>query len=516
MRTYELTRMNTRKIDTNTSRYWTICTIANPFNKDGISSCYKDKQSAVAKEFFEDEFPQLSSQKTLSKGENQYIQAHLWRIFHDSTLVNKKRAKAGLCLRCYLSHAIIKGCQILANKSPNNYILLPDLLSYVLNDDGSTFIVMDCDDKTQLILNENGSTQSIPREGNFFSVEILRTYNPNLSNSKNSESLDNWCIRCTRQNKDLQTFLLELGVWIPSDWSLLCREVPQSLDTHFLNNERQLIEVFHAVYRRDRRKSRQRGRCSEPTRHQLEEMLCLLRDRDIILGSVHELIQHFKEIAEILRQDTYSTKTGTPKTDSINIDNSSKGSDDYFCNPNASNIKNLNCEHMEEMELREILNKLPNQVLFNAISEIIPQRVAFLSKKKNYSAYALKFLQGLQLYYQIKNPLSLKEIANLWKINWSKARRIFKFSELIENVQAFSEKSFMEKIQEKASNFFVNKISRNPNNLREIAQEVRNFLYEIAFKEAYAEITASRSLYKNSLFAQELRKYINKGIGNRE
>ncbi|MGB3653338.1 MAG: hypothetical protein WBA41_19250, partial [Rivularia sp. (in: cyanobacteria)] len=461
---------------------------------------------SIAKEFFEDEFMQLSSQKSLSKGENQYVQVHLWKIFHDANLDGKKRAEAGLCLRCYLSHAIIKGCQILANKIPNNHTLLPDLLSYVLNDDGSSFIVMDCDDKTQLIFNKNGSTQSIPREGNFFSVDILRTYNPNLSRNKNSESLDNWCIRCTRQNKNLQTFLLELGVWIPSDWSLLCREVPQSLYTYFTNDQRQFIEVFHAVYRRDRRKFHQRGRCSQPTYPQLEEMLCLLRDRDIILSSAHELIQSFQEIAEILRQDEYSTKTGSPKADSI--DNYSQ--DNSNSNPNASYIKNLNCEHIEEIELRELLNKLPNKVLFKAISSIIPQRVAFLSKKKNYSAYAPKFIQGLQLYYQTNNPLSLKEIAQLWKTNWAKARRVFQLSELIENIQSFSEKSFIEQIQEKASKFFTEEVSCNPNNLRDIAQQVRNFLYEIAFKEAYAEITASRSLYKNSLFAQRLREYINK------
>ena len=503
MRTYELPEAKSRKMDTNTSRYWTICIIANPLDKDGrLTSCYKNKQSVLAKAFFEDEFPQLSSQKTLSNKENQYVQASLWKIFHDGTLETNKRAKAGLCLRCYISQAIVKGCQILANKSPDNPALFADLLSYVLNDDGSTFIVMDSDDKTQLILNENGSTQIIPKEGRFFNVKILKSYNPNLSDSKNSESLDNWTIRCTRQNKELQTFLWEIGVWIPSDWSLLCRDIPQSLDTHFTDNERQLIEVFYAVYRRDRRKFYQRGRCLEPTFPQLEEMLCLLRDREIKISSAHELIQNFQEIAEILRQDKYCSKTGTPKADSI--DNYSQGNNDCCIK------KNLNCEDIEESELRELLNNLPNQALFDAVSEIIPQRVAFLSKKKNYSAYAPKFIQGLQLYYQKNNPLSLKEIANVWKINWAKARRIFQFSELIENVQSHTEKSFIEQIQEKANNFFINEISRNPNNLRDIAQEVRNFLYEIAFKEAYAEITASRSLYKNSLFAQVLRDYINK------
>ena len=496
-------------MDTNTSRYWTICIIANPFDGDGKpTSCYTHRQLALAKEFFDGEFRELINQKSLSKGENQYIQAHLWRTFHDSAIDSKKRALAGLCLRCYLSHAMIKSCQIIAGRVPDNYTLFAELLSYVLNDDGSYLIILE-NNKTQLIINENGDSQSISKEGKFLSIDILRTYNPNLSNINNSESLDNWCIRCTRQHKELQTFLLEIGVWTPSDWSLLCREVPQSLNNHFTNNQIQLIEVFHAVYRRDRRKLRQRGRCLEPTYKQLEEMLCLLQSKNIILSSVHELVQDLQSIAQILYQDIYAHKIGGPKADSI--DNYSQGNSDYFSQPNVSCInKKFHSEDIEEVEIRELLHKLPHKLLFNAISEIIPQRVHFLSQKKNYSAYAPKFIQGLQLYYQKKNPLSLKEIAALWQINWAKARRIFQLRELIENVQSFSQKSFLEQIQKKASKFFTCEISSKPNNLRNIAQEVRNFLYEIAFKEAYAEIIASRSLSKNSLFAQILRDYISK------
>lgn len=510
MRTYELeSPVFTKAMDISTSRYWTICIIANPLDKNcNLTRGYKNKQSTLARNFFEEEFPEFKSQTSLSKEENQYVQVSLWNTFHNQALEREQRALAGICLRCYVSQAIVIGCKKLAERTADK-IPLENLLSYVLNDDGNTFVVVGRDDKAQLILKENGQTQLIPKAGIFFSVEVLSSYNPNLSDNRDSESLDNWCIRRIKQNKDLQILLLEYGVWVPSDWSLLCREVPQSLSGSLKDGDRHLIEVFHAVYRRDRRQSRSRGRCSEPTSLQWSEMLFLLQDKGVILRSEKELIPKFKEIAEILRQDNHSIKTGKPQADSIDASNSSEDNNDSFSKLNQLGTENNNCEDMEENELREFLNQLPQSALYRAISLRIPQRVEILAAKKPSRAYAEKFVDGLRQYYHEVKPLSLKEIAEQWDINWAKARRIFQISELIASVQSTSEEIFISKIQEQASQFFSSQISGNPNNLKDIAEEVRSFLDTIAFKEARAEIIAARSPYKNSLFAQILRKYMN-------
>ena len=139
----------------------------------------------------------------------------------------------------------------------------------------------------------------------------------------------------------------------------------------------------------------------------------------------------------------------------------------------------------------------------------IPQRVEILAAKKPSRAYAKKFVDGLRQYYHEVNPLSLKEIAEQWDINWAKARRIFQVGELISNVQFTSEEIFISKIKEQASQFFADTISCNPNNLKDIAEEVRGFLDKIAFQDARAEIVSPRNPYKNSLFAQKLREYMN-------
>ncbi|MGB3761314.1 MAG: hypothetical protein WBA07_33890 [Rivularia sp. (in: cyanobacteria)] len=518
MRTYELaTQVPNKVMDINTSRYWTICIIANPLDKNfNLTKGYRDKQSILARNFFEEEFPQLKSQTSLSKGENQYVQVSLWNTFHNQTLDAEQRAKAGICLRCFVSHAIVQGCKILAkrafdfNKIPFE-TSFENFLAYVLNDDGNTFVVVDSDGKTQLIVKDSGEIQPIPKAGKFVSVEVLSSYNPHLSNSKSSESLDNWCIRRIKQNKDLQTLLLEYGVWVPSDWSLLCREVPQKLyENNYLKDcDCHLIKVFHKVYRRDRRESCQRGRCSKPTNDQLEEMLLLLKSKDVILSSASELIQKFQEIAEILRQDNHSSKIGKPQADSLDVSNSSEDNNDSLSKLNQLGTENNNCEDMEENELRELLNQLPPFAVYRAISLRIPQRVEILATKKASSTYAEKFVDGLRLYYHEINPLSLKQIAEKWDINWAKARRIFQLNELIDSVQSTSEEIFISKIQEEASQFFASKVSSNPDKLKEIAEEIRSFLDKIVFQPARAELIAPRSPYKNSLFARILRKYMN-------
>ncbi len=514
MRTYELeTQVHSKTVDI--TRYWTIRIIANPLDKNCNSTKgYKEKQLDLARNFFAEEFPELSNQTSLSSKDNQFIQVCLWKMFHNQTLDVEQRAFAGLCLRCYVSHAIVKGCEILANRA-GDQISLEYLLPYVLNDDGNTFVVVNSDgnskSKSQLIVKDSGEIQPIPKDGNFVSVEVLSSYNPNLSDSKKSESLDNWCIRRIRQNKDLQALLLEYGVWFPNEWSLLCREVPQKLyeNNCLKDGDRHFIEVFHAVYRRDRRKLRQRGRCSQPTDAQLEEMLSLLKSKNIILRSGAELIEKFQEIAEILHKDNYSTKTGKPQADSIDAANSSEDKDNYFSKLNENASEDNNCEKMEENIVRKTLNQLPPEALYYAISFRIPQRVELLKSRRCTRAYAERFVDGLRLYYREVNPLSLNEIAKQWNITWSKARRIFELSELIANVQSKSEQIFIRKIQERASQFFAEKISNNPNNLRDIAEEVRSFLDKIAFEQARAEIISPRSPYKKSLFAQILRKYLN-------
>jgi hypothetical protein len=250
-----------------------------------------------------------------------------------------------------------------------------DLLTFVLNDDGREQVLLDSEGQNQVILNHDGTTRPIAKGGELFSVEILRKFNPNLNSS---ESLDNWTWRLTQQNQNLRLFLWDLGIGTPSDWALLCRQVPRSLEPRLEKGDREIVEVFHAVYRRDRRNLDQKGNCSEPTVNQLQEMLYLLQQQEMSMNSPKELIYHLKRIAEILRQDMFYKRTGSPKAMPIEVYNQS--TNDYILNQELPCYTDAALEEIELNQLQEICHTLFDKVLYQAVTEAINQHIEYLKK----------------------------------------------------------------------------------------------------------------------------------------
>jgi hypothetical protein len=486
------------------SRYWIMWIIDSPRVVDNkLKDGYKSRTIRLAQEFFSIQFPQLANQPTLSSEENRHIQAVVWKIFCSASDI-RDRAFAGLCLRCYVSQTILISCKKIPHtckkevENPFSYI---DLLPFVLNDDGKEQILLDSEGQTQLILNQDDTTRPIPKGGEFFSVEILRKFNPTLSSN---ESLDNWTWRLTQQNQNLRLFLWELGVRTPSDWALLCGHIPRSLESHLEKGDREILEVFHAVYRRDRRKSDQKGRCSEPTLNQLQEMHDLLQQRNIMSSHI-KLIYHLKRIAEVLRQDTLSRRTGSPKTIPIEVyDNSTN---DYIPNRELDFYIDTDLEEIELNQLKEDCHDLFEEVLYEAISEVTYQKIEGLKKSKGYKSFAQQFHEGLQLFYQ-KN-MSLGEIGKLWGIPWCKVRRIFQLESFLDRVQYRTEEKFIDKICKSPTKYRVTTICSNPDYLKNVADEIRSYALKKAFNDAHAEILSGKKQQKNSLFAKMTRRYLN-------
>jgi hypothetical protein len=274
------------------TKYWQMQVL--PIGED--VQLKKHREISRAKEFFKIQFPHLSSKPTLSTEENKQVQIVLWKIFRSDYDIYQ-RAIAGLCLRCYVSHRILITCKTIPhtyNASAANLFSYTDLLPFVLNDNGKALVVLEHEGKTQHILNHHdGTTEAIAKGGEFFSVDILRKFNPNLGSN---ESLDNWTTRLTRQNENIKSFLWGFGLATPSDWGLLCKSIPRSLSRLLLTRDYEIVKAFQTVYQRDRLKTRQKGRCSEPTPSQLQEMLHLLQQKNIILAE-KDLIYHLKRIA---------------------------------------------------------------------------------------------------------------------------------------------------------------------------------------------------------------------------
>ncbi|MEO0968780.1 MAG: hypothetical protein AAFX80_10670, partial [Cyanobacteria bacterium J06639_18] len=67
---------------------------------------------------------------------------------------------------------------------------------------------------------------------------------------------------------------------------------------------------------------------------------------------------------------------------------------------------------------------------------------------------------------------------------------------------------FMDKIIQQKIDSRLQLISQDPNYLKEVAEAIRNFIYDLAFEEAFSEIFTPKNQSRNSLFAQLLRQYL--------
>ena len=224
---------------------------------------YRQVALTIAQEFVNNQASDITNTHLI----NTLLSAFNGEISHLDAI---NRARAGLCLRCYVSEAILKECKRIDNSySGKKQFSYRDLFPFVFNDDGRRLIILDKDNKTQLMVDDNSQT-TISRY-NFLSIKLLQTVNANLQPGM---SLDNWAYLQTRQNSELKRFLSEFGLKHLSDWAVLNRARTEQLG-RLSSSQRHIIEAYHAVYRRDRQQKRNLGsrRCPDPTSAQLEEML---------------------------------------------------------------------------------------------------------------------------------------------------------------------------------------------------------------------------------------------------
>lgn len=473
---------------TTTWKYWTLCRISP--GSEGVG--YEYSLIPPAQDFLE------KSNFLNPHRQNQNTQAALFYCFQTQNqgVDATNRAMAGLCLRCNVSYPILKACQkidsLFGHEKSFTY---KDLLSLVLNDDGKTLILLDKDGKNQLVLDEFQNTQ--PSTYKFFSVEVLRTFKPDSSSSM---SLENWAYLQTKQNPEIKKLLSEFGLKHLSDWALLNRVKSKQLEC-LSARDRTVVEVFHAVYRRDRRNHRQPGaqKCPDPSNMQLQEMLSCLCDRDIAINTNIELMKELKQIATQLRQyDIWSyrepleirdpdTGVDVPRTDLPH--------------------HNLNEVDLEQQEFIAFLHQQLKSTLKEAIQQEIRTSIAQLQASKKYAPFAREFLTGLQLYYG--QGLSLKDIApSLGMTSWDQARRILNPGELLNKIRAATVGKFLAKTLSKAHKMGLTKTPPEPAYLKTLAVQTEAFADAEIFQAAQAEIKSGKDRKMNSLYAQQLRVYL--------
>ncbi|MEH2179032.1 hypothetical protein [Nostoc sp.] len=467
-------------------RYWTIWRIDLANERVG----YKQFLVPLAQEFHEQQ---------VSNWQNGDVQAALLSYFHgnNATVDAIIRAQAGLCLRCYVSYPILKACQKIDSLfNGEKSFTYKDLLRCVLDDDGKKLVILDSDRKTQLILNDDGRLN--PTAYKFFTVEVLQKFK---HDSQSSMSLDNWAYLQTKQNPEIRKFLSEFGFQHLSDWALLNRVRPKQLET-LSQRARQLVEVFHAVYRRDRRQQRQAEarRCPDPSIAQLQEMLTYLQARDII-NTADELKKELHQIATQLRQyDIWSYR------EPLEIQNPDNGN--YTLRTDLPTIS-LDESDVEQQEILEFLHTQLRLALTGAIEQEISNCITKLENSTRYAPLAHKYIPGLQLYYC--QGKTLKEVVPLLGMtSWDQARRVLNPGELLSKIRTLTVRELISSILKTAQEKDLINLSPEPNYLKNLAEQIENFADAEVFQEAGEEIRTGKNRSLDSFYAQQLRSYLEK------
>lgn len=460
---------------------------------------YQRKPLSAARAFLEKQLSAGSLDKTtLLAEESRTVQTTLLSQFRENTSKEappgklRQQAQAGLCLRCYISEPILRACQKLASLfSGNKSFSYQDLLPFVLNDDGNALLLVN--ETEQVIVDD--SEQLKPATFKVFSVEVLRTYK---HTSTASVSLDNWTFLLTKQHPELKRFLSEFGFQNFSDWTLLNRIQVNQLE-RLSARDNCLVEVFHAVYRRDRRKQKQTGRCSDPTEQQLTEMRALLQPHSITIDHSAELLKALKQIAQQLRQfDIWQSR------EPLEIKNRETG--DYALRVDLP----AEAEDESAIEEQEFLDFLRQQLyvsLARAIEQAVQKRLAKLKKSKKYAPFAAAFSPGILRYYQ--EGLSLKEIgAELGTKNWDQTRRILNPGELLSQVRSACLQGLLAPILKKAQAKGLAATPADPSYLKNLMEQLEAFIDTEIFAAAASELKAGKNRELNSEYAQRLTGYL--------
>ncbi len=467
------------------SRYWNIWCISPASETLGYKNCLIPS----AQEFAQNHIPSV---------QDGAVRSALLSYFHakSSTVTDSTQAQAGLCLRCYVSTSILKACHTIDHLfGSDKSFTYRDLLPFVLNDDGKTQVILDHDRKVQFVL--MGDKQPQVSTYQFFSVEVLRTFR---SEAQPRLSLDNWTHLQTKQNTELKQFLAEFGFQHLSDWALLNRARPHQLE-RLSERDRHLVSVFHEVYRRDRRQQIAKSkRCLDPSIEQLQEMIVDLRAKNVEISVAAELMSALKLVATQLRQyDIWSHRVPLEVRDADTGHNTIR-SDLPSSAPDET--------HLEQQEMLMFFHQQLDLALNDGIAQELHDRIAALKRSKKYAPLAPQFIPGLRLYYD--QGLSLKEIAPMLGMSsWDQARRVLNPGDLLNKVRTLTVQRVFDRVLDQAQQKGFAQTPLEPNYVRTLAEQIETAADEEIFQAAAEEMRAGQSRSFKSVYAHQLRIYLN-------
>ncbi|MEM9137048.1 MAG: hypothetical protein AAGB01_06840 [Cyanobacteria bacterium P01_F01_bin.42] len=351
----------------------------------------------TAKQFFVPFVDELTRQYPQKAETDGFIQRQLWDHVQENSdrplnMTADPSPPSVLCLRCCVSHLIEQSCYQLSQQFGQAHQFEPtELMPLVL------------DANARLALQPQAKYESL-------SIKILQNFDPRQGN------LATWTIRLVRNDRRINEFLLEHGVYLISDWAILNDSRPPQVERILLEFHHQtpfeakaashLLRCYHSVYRGDRVKANAKGRCHEPNLNQLQRIQKLqvqYNPPSFEMGVETTVLVELKQLAALIREYRITKRGGPPKLDSIDAVDARTGAVQQIAAPQIDPY---------EQEQDEFLSQYHDQLkssLDEAIEAVINRRLQSFQIKRNPGEIIQSWLKGLHLFHCCR--LSMGEIA---------------------------------------------------------------------------------------------------------
>lgn len=493
------------------SRYWTLVSMV------AAGKC-KIKEIASAKAFFLASFSEFATRSTLP---HSLIQRQLLSWMRETTEQytdaqpepkkavtstttsrqdNNETSRsllAKLCLHCFISNQIERVCRRLTAQFGTKYgFTCSDLLHLVLDDESSR--------------QPRDKTTSVSTSYQSLTLEILQSFDPEQG------SLATWTTRLVEHHRELNAFLLEHGVYRVSDWAILNDTKTKQLERIFsqfyyltpieIEQAKQLLETYHAVYRAQRLKQRQagiKGQCLLPTTEQLQQMRKRLFAQTGDTFRLETLMKKLQDMASRLREYRIHVRGGSVPAESMDAAVITKGSAQHTLLHDAIDESNTVDEQTE------FLNSYRKQFiacLDQAVAKVTKERVTKLQRKDPKKAE--KFLTAMQLFYG--QGWSMGEIAKAVNLNAQyQVSRLLKLKAFRADVQQQFLVLLCDRVIKEA------KAYTDSERLQALSQQIAEALNEQvtqviqkAAAEASTPTSTKNKTPTTSLFAERLCRYL--------
>ena len=484
----------------------------------GKEEGYKVKKISSVEQCLDKKFTNLDSDFYIPTQQDREIQKQLVNLLCMEKYPKDFSINVLICLRCYVSHFILQACQekFWRFNREKQHFKLRELLAIVLNDDGKPL--------PSVAVKE----RFIPYSFQILQ-EYLKEYMKRKEEGKPIMGLDKWVLMKTKQNDAIENFLLQRGVCTDSDWGILnttsCTKLEKvfrefhifSLSTiqHLSELEIQragvILQSFHEIYRGERQRNRQYGRCQPPTETQLQRMIDDLWATHKIEITPPELMNELKAIGSRLRDYRLSCHNSILKCKSLHELNPQTGEYAYANIPDPKTINDLEQIDYQQREsckneLQSLLSNELIQCLDQAIDQGFCDVIKSLSRKCEHLAKYIK--PAFQLLYC--EGMSQTDTASRLHIQQCQVSRYIKplATKLFQQVKQRANEELLQRILYKVKSLNVVDNPENLDYFDNLVNQLQVFLESKIFPKMEETIGNSRTRQMNSLYFQRLSIYL--------